>query len=357
MAGVVRSVARDTDHEWRPMSSRTPVIRKPTPRGFVRTGFLLFFVYLCVRLWLFALWALGRGVARVERPNAVAGIIPVGAYTSLFAWLKTGVFDAVVPAGVVIVIGALALSLLFKRGFCGWICPVGTVFEGSSAFGRFVRRHVPALPKWLGRNAPIPRGVDLALRGVRYAITALIVFALAAVPAQAALEFQTLPYYAASDVKILSYFVHPPLWYVAFGMIVIGASVAFGNVWCRYLCPLGGLYGAIGCASPCTIVRDAETCIDCKACAKVCHAGVRVDVATSVRAPECDGCMDCVLACPKRGALTARAFGRFTMPWWAWPSAVVALWLALYAAAVWTGHWHSPMPESYFAEAIRTLGL
>ena len=67
--------------------------------------------------------------------------------------------------------------------------------------------------------------------------------------------------------------------------------------------------------------------------------------------------MDCVLACPKRGALTARVLGRFQMPWWAWPTLVVALWLAVYGIAVLTGHWHSAMPEAYFAAAVRTLGL
>ncbi|HEY3318777.1 MAG TPA: 4Fe-4S binding protein [Coriobacteriia bacterium] len=330
---------------------------KPTPRGTVRGVFLVFFVYLCVRLWLFALWAMGRSALHVARPEAVAGIIPVGAYTSFFAWIKTGVFDSVVPAGVVIVIGALTLSVLLKRGFCGWICPVGTVFEATASVGRFVRRNVPGTPKWLGRNLPVPSGVDRALRGVRYAVTALILAFVALVPAEAALQFQTLPYYAAADVKILSYFVSPPLWYAGLGAVLLGGSFAFGNVWCRYLCPLGGLYGALGSASACTVVRDAESCIDCKACAKVCHAGVRVDVATSVRAPECDGCMDCVLACPKRGALTPRAFGLLRMPWWAWPAAVISVWLTAYAVAVLTGHWHSPLPESYFADAIRTLGL
>jgi polyferredoxin len=340
------------------MSTRkTVLLHKPSPRGVVRGGFLLFFVYLCARLWLFALWALDRSAMHVTRPDAVAGIIPVGAYTSFFAWVKSGVFDAVVPAGVVIVIGALVLSLLFKRGFCGWICPVGTVFEGSGAFGRFVRRRIPGAPKWLGRHLPAPRAVDLGLRGLRYALTAMVILFVAAVPVREALDFQTLPYYAASDVKIISYFVHPPLWYLAFGFVMIGASVAFGNVWCRYLCPLGGLYGAIGAASPCTVVRDAEACIDCKACARVCHAGVRVDKARSVRSAECDGCMDCVLACPEDGALTARAFGSIRIPWWVWPTAVVGVWLAAYALALLTGHWHSAMPETYFVEAVRTLGL
>ncbi len=337
---------------------RSTLMPKPSPRGLVRGAFLVYFVYLCVHLWLFALWATGPSSApHASRPEAVAGLIPVGAFMSFFLWLKTGLFDAVVPAGIVIIIGALALSVVFKRGFCGWICPVGTVWEAAAGVGRWIRRRVSWLPDWVGGRLPVPRWLDRTLRGVRYAVAGLLLFWLSAVSVGEAARFQQLPYYAVADVKILSYFVHMPPWYFAFGAAVGLGSLLFGNVWCRYMCPLGGLYGAVGCASACTVVRDAEKCIDCGACAKVCHAGVDVDAARSVRAPECDGCMDCILACPKRGALTARVCGRFQMPWWAWPTLAIALWLAVYGVAVLTGHWHSAMPESYFAAAVRGLDL
>ena len=111
---------------------RSSLLVKPSPRGLVRTGFLVYFAYLCVRLWMFASWALAGSppTPHATRPEAVAGIIPVGALMSFFLWLKTGVFDAVVPAGIVIIVGALVLSVVFKRGFCGWVCPVGTVLGG-----------------------------------------------------------------------------------------------------------------------------------------------------------------------------------------------------------------------------------
>jgi polyferredoxin len=199
--------------------------------------------------------------------------------------------------------------------------------------------------------------VDRMLRGFRYLITVMLLFFVGMVPAAAALDFQKLPYYAGSDVKILSYFVSPPAWYLGLILLALGACVSFGNVWCRYLCPLGGLYGVVGSASACTVVRDPEACTDCTKCARACHAGIRVDKGASVRSPECDGCMDCVIACPTEGALTARAFGVLRMPWWAWPVAVVGLWLVVYGVALATGHWHSAMPESWFVQSIRTLGI
>lgn len=315
------------------------------PRLLVRGGFFAYFVFISVRLLQFRAWALGTG-SFVPRPEAVAGLLPVGSYMSFFLWLKTGFFDPVLPAGIVIIIGALATSLLFKRGFCGWICPVGTVWEASAWLGRKVLKR---------DNFRFPRWLDLGLRGVRYLLAAAVMVWLAMVSVNEAMGFQQLPYYATVDAKMLLLFAAPV--YLVVIALAFVSMMLLGNVWCRYLCPLGGVYGACGVASACTVVRDAEKCIDCGKCAKACHAAVPVDTLRSVRAPECDGCQDCVRACPAEGALTPRAFGRFTMRWWMWPLGVVVLWLAIYGIAVATGHWHSQLPIETFAQFMRIPGL
>lgn len=322
------------------------VVRFLTKRDTIRTAFLVFFVYLMVQLWRFAQWALGNG-SFVERPEAVAGLIPIGAWMSFFAWIKTGIWDIVVPAGLVIIIASLMLSFLLKRGFCGWICPVGAFFQLFVNLGDRLRR---------GKKLPVWRPLDLTLRGLRYAITAVLVWFLAAgIPVDQAIGFRQLPYYAAADVKILSYFVHPHLWWLLLGGFFIGTSTLWGNVWCRWVCPLGGVYGALGSASMTNVVRDGETCISCGKCAKVCPNRVPVDALHIVRAPECDGCQTCVTSCPKPGALEAKALGTFTMPKWVWPVAAVGLWLAIYLIALGTGHWRSGAPLDYLQAAVQQV--
>ncbi|MDA3935872.1 MAG: 4Fe-4S binding protein [Actinomycetota bacterium] len=320
--------------------------KKLNLRFVVRTGFLFYFIYLCAKLWMFYLWAVGEG-AYVDRPEAVAGLIPVGAYMSFFLWLKTGFFDVVAPAGIIIIVGALATSFLFKRGFCGWICPVGAVWHGFGWLGRRLQ----------GRTPRLPRGLDLVLRGVRYLIAAAVLTWIAMVPVAEAISFQQIPYYAVSDIKILSLLVRLGPIYLAVAGLIAVSSMLLGNTWCRYLCPLGGLYGAIGAASPCTVVRDAEKCIDCGKCTEICHAGVKVDTLVSVHAPECDGCQDCVIECPAPGALEPRIFGRWAMPVWLWPVLVVGVWIAIYAAAELTGHWDTAVPPELFKAYILNLGI
>ena len=102
-----------------------------TSRLLVRGAFLLYFAWAVWRLLQFESWARGEG-EYVARPESVAGILPIGHFTSFFAWIKGGGWDTLLPAGLVIILAAIAVSFLFKRGFCGWICPVGAVWAGAT---------------------------------------------------------------------------------------------------------------------------------------------------------------------------------------------------------------------------------
>lgn len=318
-----------------------PLTRILSSRWIVKGAFFAFFVYLATRLLGFASWARGEG-PYVARPEAVAGILPVGHFTSFFAWLKGGGWDTLLPAGLVIIIGALATSLLFKRGFCGWICPVGTLWEGAAALGR----------TFIGRNVRLPRWLDLGGRGLRYALGIGFFAFVGGVGVAEALSFRQLPYMWVADIKIIEGFGQP-----LFALVIALAfvvSMLLGPVWCRYVCPLGALYSVVGMASPCAVKRDAGSCISCGNCNKACHALVDVQHAGTVRAPECDGCMECVTACPVDGCLEARVLGRTRIPVWVWPLAVVALWLGIYGVAKATGNWDTAIPADAFRQIINS---
>lgn len=311
-------------------------------RWFVKAAFLVLFVWLASRLLAFAAWARGEG-PYVPRPEAVAGILPVGHFTSFFAWVKGGGWDTLLPAGLVIIIAALATSFVFKRGFCGWICPVGTVWEAAAAIGR----------KLLGgKNVRLPKWLDVAGRSLRYVIGGLFFAFVGLVSLPEALGFRELPYMWVADIKIIEGFGQPLFMIVALLAFVL--SMLFGPVWCRYACPLGALYSAVGMASPCAVRRDAETCIDCSRCTKACHALVDVQHAATVRAPECDGCMDCVKACPVEDCLEAKAVGRVRIAPWAWPVLVVVLWFGIIGAAKVTGNWDTTISDEQFRAVINS---
>ncbi|MDZ4168537.1 MAG: 4Fe-4S binding protein [Coriobacteriia bacterium] len=311
-----------------------------TSRWAVKTAFLLFFVYAVVQLLRFEQWARGNGPF-VSRPEIVGGLLPIGHFTSFFGWVRGGGWDSYLPAGLVIIIGALVLSVALKRGFCGWICPVGTVWEAFASLGRLL----------FGANVRVWRWLDLLGRTVRYLLAAAFMLVLlVVVPVSEAVGFRALPYMWVADIKII-HLMADPAW-IGIALLAAVLSVAFGPVWCRYLCPLGGLYSAVGIASPCTIERDREACIHCRRCAEVCHAFVEPERLGRVWAPECDGCMDCVKVCPVDGCLEAKAFSRARIAPWVWPVLVVGLWLIIYGFAQATGQWKSGLPPEAFKSAI-----
>lgn len=340
-------------------------------RWFVKGSFFLIFVIACVQLMSFAarMMALAPSVFGDQnklfaaigwmqmggspamsglqpptgRPEVVAGILPVGHYTSFFAWLKGGGWDTLLPAGLVIIIGAWLLSVFLKRGFCGWICPLGTFWEAWSALGR----------KLFGRNIKLPKWLDYAFRAIRYAIAFMFFFWLASVSIQEATGFRTLPYMFIADIKIIKSFMTPPF-LIAFGTASV-LTLFFSSFWCRYLCPLGGLYGPMSTVSPCTICRDEELCIDCNKCNETCHAFIDVANSKSVRSPECDGCMDCVHVCPVQGAVEMKVAGRWTIPAWTWPLLVAGVWLLVWTIAKVTGNWDTTVPQETFAFALSTV--
>jgi polyferredoxin len=313
-----------------------------TSRMFVRSVFLVFFVGACAQLLLFVRWAEGKG-AFVPRPEAVAGLLPIGHFTSFFGWVRGGGWDVLLPAGLVIIIAAIAVSLLFKRGFCGWICPLGTVWEIAELAGRAVFGHPVVLPKWLDRVG----------RGIRYALAAMILTWLLLVPVAEAVAFRELQYMWTADIKILTGLGTPA--FLVAGLVAFVLSMIFSPVWCRYVCPLGGWYSVLGMASPCAVHRDGEACISCHRCNRVCHALVDVENARNrVWAPECDGCMDCVRACPAPGALEARVLGRWRIPVWVWPVLVVGTWLLIYGVARLTHNWDTTIPNDAFKQIINS---
>ncbi|MDY0341636.1 MAG: 4Fe-4S binding protein, partial [Coriobacteriia bacterium] len=216
---------------------RTRILRALSSRWTIKGLFFVVFVWLASRLLAFASWARGEGPF-VPRPEAVAGILPVGHFTSFFAWLKGGGWDTLLPAGLVIIIAALAISLLFKRGFCGWICPVGTLWEAAAAIGR----------KLLGgKNIRLPKWLDIAGRTLRYIIAIGFFGLIGMVSITEALGFRELPYMWVADIKIIESFGQPL--FVVVILLAFVLSMLLGPVWCRYVCPLGALYSTVGLAS------------------------------------------------------------------------------------------------------------
>ncbi len=303
-------------------------------------AFLLLNAAIGLQFYLFTRYCESGGRAvRVTRPAGVDGWLPIGGLMNLKYFLVTGLVPAVHPAAMVLLLTFLLVSLIFRKAFCGWLCPVGTISEGLWKLGRRVLRMNWHLPRW----------ADLGLRSLKYLLLALFLIAVGSMSAVSIRAFMEGPYGMVADVKMLNFFRYLGLTGGITLAVLVILSVLVQNFWCRYLCPYGALMGLAALISPAKIRRDPDRCIDCAKCARTCPARLSVDRLRVIRSAECTACMECVAVCPARDALQMTLSGPRRLPPWALAVGIGATFLVLVAAAHLAGIWQTHIAaEVYF---------
>jgi len=316
-------------------------------RHLVQAGFLLT-VFLVG--WEFVRWVHGHEAGRLvgERPPGVEGFLPIAALLSLRHLVTSGEVHPVHPAGLAILLLVVGISVLAKKAFCSWVCPVGTLSEMLAGLSQRLFR----------RRLRLPHLVDLPLRSLKYLLLAFFVYAVFFQMGPAAVaDFLDSPYNRVADVKMLHFFERLSPFALKVIAVLAVLSVAIPYSWCRYFCPYGALLGALSLLSPLKVTRHAPSCIDCDLCTKACPSHLPVARLARVRSDECFGCLSCVAACPVTRALRVET----PAPWRSAvrPAAFAALVVGLFVAGTFlaraTGHWKSEITDEEYARRIRTI--
>lgn len=88
-------------------------------------------------------------------------------------------------------------------------------------------------------------------------------------------------------------------WYKGFFVVAVIVLVAFvERGWCRYLCPIGAMYGPTNKFSITDIEFREEDCIHCQLCIRKCP--MAINPKEDKRDPECIRCAKCYEVCPTR---------------------------------------------------------
>ncbi len=311
-------------------------------RRAVQVAAFVAFVYL-----LFA------GLQRID-PLPYANVFfrfdPLAALATMLAaraWLP--------PFGLALI--TVALTVLLGRVWCGWICPLGTLL-GWLRF-RSARRRGGRMPAALRRVKYVVLGAIVLLAALAN-LTLLALDPLSLLTRTATTSAIPGFVYVVDSLQRAGMTWGPsvglvtwvedtfrgsvlptiqPRYEQAVGLFLILLLVVLLNAmadrfWCRYLCPLGALLGLV---SKVQVLRPVvgDACDACGSCARACRVGaIELDPgaaageATRVGAgeapsaapaarlvsSECTMCLDCLVACPRPGAM---AFGvaRRPGPW------------------------------------------
>ncbi len=337
------------------------LIRRTDPEysQIVRRGFQG--AFLLLNVWLgtiFYFWVRqfepGGAPTSLHRPAGIEGWLPIAGLMNLRYFILSHHLPALHPAGMFLLIAFLSISFFFRKAFCSWLCPVGTISEYLWRAGQ----------RLFGRNFQLPRWLDIGLRGLKYLLLGFFAWAVTSMAVDELAAFMNSPYGVIADVKMLNFFRHIG----ETGAIVLGvltiASLFIQNFWCRYLCPYGALLGITALISPTRIRRNPESCIDCAKCAQACPSALPVDKLVTIRSAECTGCLECVAVCPARDTLSLSLpgiLGRKTgsgvsqppkVPVWAMAAGIAIIFFGVVGFAKTSGYWDSHVPRAIYQQLV-----
>lgn len=310
--------------------------------------YLFFIIWLGFRFYQFVAHFRSGGISpAVPRPEGVEGFLPIAALLGLKDWLNSGSINPVHPASVVILIAVILVSLLLRRSFCSWICPIGTIEEllWKNGFSLFKK------------NFRINYWLDVALRSIKYVLLAFFIFFIFIKmhPSQIS-SFIDSDYNKIADVRMLDFFLNLSgfsLWFIIITLIV---SLLVKNPFCRFLCPYGALLGLFALFSPLKVTRKKDVCISCGVCNQFCPSSIPVMALERVHSPECIGCWRCISHCRAQGALSMSLPGKkIAIPGIIFALLVIVIFYGVTITGKVTGNWSSAVTAAEYGNLINNL--
>ena len=224
--------------------------------------------------------------------------------------------------------GVLLMTLLLRRAFCGYLCPIGAISEGlRSAAGKL------GIPAW-----KVPAWLDRLLSGLKYGVLAVILYFTWRA---GELLFRGYdPCYAlisrhGTDITAWAYVVS--------GAIAL-ASLVIVLPFCRWFCPLAAVLNPFSGVALTRIKRDPWACTGCGRCTAACPMDIPVDRLEQVTAARCLSCFHCVDACP-RPHDRALYWGPASRLGRRWPQAALLLLLLTTTAGAVSASYLFPLPS------------
>jgi polyferredoxin len=295
-------------------------------RRISQAGFFALFTY-----FLFQTGFRGTFTANADTPVRLPYPVEAFLLADPFVAAMTVLSTHTVYRGLLWSLGLLAVTLVFGRVFCGWICPFGTLhhFFGwlfPSKHGRGASRveanktHGYQRIKYYlmfafllaslagsaigGLLDPICVAVRAIGLGVIPALQYVFSRGMSPIGNSGSRAMQgaadsTQDFFARTVWQSHQFYFHQT-WFIVFLLIAVLFMNRFiPRFWCRVLCPLGAFLGVFSRFALFGMEKDHAKCTDCNLCLVNCQGADSPQGGVKWRQDECHMCLNCETACPE----------------------------------------------------------
>jgi uncharacterized protein with FMN-binding domain len=214
------------------------------------------------------------------------------AMKAIFVSLVGGTFDAVALTGqIVLALSMLLITAIMGRFFCGFLCAFGTMGDFLWYLGAKLKL----------KRSKIGTKFDRVLKKLKYVMLVLIVLLVWTLGVSLLGETAN-PWTAFGMLTKLGGWTDLTV-ILSIGMLLLlliaAGSLYIERFFCRYLCPLGAVFGIVSKFRLFKIRKPRTLCGSCRACTKRCSMGIPLYRSGVVTSAECIDCMNCVEICPR----------------------------------------------------------
>ena len=197
---------------------------------------------------------------------------------------------------ILVLLSVIPITVLWGRFFCGYLCAFGSMQELIS----FVAKKIKI------KQIKFKSEIDMLLKEFKYVILLLLML----------LWIFNISLGNYSSWNVFGIYSSYKGWsdltsWISIGgvllCIIIVSSLFIERAFCRYFCPLGGIFSIISKPRLYKIKKNSK-CVNCNLCTKECPMNIDVNRQTfelgKIKSGECIDCFRCVNSCNSKALYT-----------------------------------------------------
>ena len=220
-------------------------------------------------------------------------IITWNSFGTIYKAIITGNITLnVILSPLLVLLAIIPITVIWGRFFCSYVCAFGSMQELINKLGDLL--HI--------KKIKIDYENDKYLKYIKCFIIIISIFLWT-------IDANITSYSPWNSFGILTSLSNYSSLISVGGLvllIIMILSLFIDRFFCRYLCPLGGVFSLISTPRLFKIKKN-DKCIGCNKCSKVCPMNIDVNNKTNsiLKTGECIDCFKCIKDCPKKALYTS----------------------------------------------------